>query len=155
MSETEAAKREAVKLISRAETFRAAVERKLKRKGFADESVREALDELCRQKVLDDHRFASLWIKARAHRLEGRKRLEAELYSRGVDEACATRALDEHFASVDEGQLCLKAWEKVFSQKQDALKTKTALAYKGFSVQTILKAQKAFLSQHNTQDEPQ
>ena len=113
------------------------------------------MDELCRLGVLDDERFASLWIKARAHRLEGRKRLEAELYSRGVDEMCATRALDEHFEGVDEGELCLRAWDKVFSQKQDVLKTKSALVYKGFSVKTILKAQKAFLSQQVTQDELQ
>ena len=153
MSEIEAAKREALRLLSRAETFRASLERKLKKKGFADDSVETALDELCRQKVLDDHRFAALWIKGRAHRMEGRKRLEAELCSRGVDEECANRALDEYFASVDEDQLCLKAWEKVFSQKHDALKTKTSLVYKGFSVKTILKAQKTFLSQHDTQDE--
>lgn len=145
MSETEAAKREALRLLSRSEIFRASLERKLQKKGFSAESVMIALDELCRQKLLDDERCASLWLRARAARLEGRMRLECELHSRGVDRQCAARVLDEYFKDVDEEALCFKAWEKLFAQKQDSLKTRNALTRKGFKAKTILKAERFFL----------
>ena len=154
MSEADDAKREALKQLSRCETYRASVERKLHKKGFSPESVKMALDDLCRQKLLDDERFATLWLKGRSHRLKGKRRLKAELITRGVDEECAERALDEHFAGVDEGELCLRAWDKVFSQKQDVIKTQNALAYKGFSHKAILSAQKTYFSQHSAPDEP-
>ena len=154
MSEADDAKLAAMKLLSRCETYRASVERKLYKKGFSAESVKTALDELCRQSLLDDERFATLWLKSRSHRLEGKRKLELELRFRGVDKECAARALDKHFRDVDEGELCLRAWEKVFPQKHDTLKTQTALAYKGFSHKAIMNAQKTYFRLHGTQDEP-
>ncbi|MEL7059689.1 MAG: regulatory protein RecX [Acidobacteriota bacterium] len=86
----------ALSLVARREHFWRELEIKLRQRGYAEESIGEALDRLVERGALDDARAARAFVRERLRRgAFGRRRLEAELRQRGVDGAQATAALDE------------------------------------------------------------
>lgn len=66
------------------------------------------LDELQRDGLLDDARFARLWVDSRcAHRPSGAVRLRAELRQKGVDRAIIEAAIRERMPPADEAAAAL------------------------------------------------
>jgi len=74
-----AARNVAVGLLARREHAQAEVKRKLRDRGFDDDTVSEVIDDLTRQRLLSDDRFAEAFIRSRADRGQGPVRLKAEL----------------------------------------------------------------------------
>lgn len=74
-----AARQTALGLLARREHAQAEIKRKLGARGFDDEVADAAIDELSRQRLISDDRFAEAFIRSRAERGQGPVRLRAEL----------------------------------------------------------------------------
>lgn len=74
-----AARNTAIGLLARREHAQAEIKRKLRDRGYDNDVTLEVIDELTRQRLLSDARFAEAFIRARADRGQGPVRLRAEL----------------------------------------------------------------------------
>lgn len=127
----------AVSYLARAEQSRFGLTRKLIEKKYDKKYVEAALTYLEVRGYLSDRRYATAWLNTRRiNHYEGRTRLAAELASRGISRDVASAALDEFFAEHDEGEILLKAWEKL-SKKKSGDKLTAALIQSGFSYKQI------------------
>ena len=86
-------KRRALDLLARREHGRRELERKLAARGFAEEAVAAALDDLERSGTLSAARFTESFIRARAAKGQGPRRIRFELIERGVPGEEAARLL--------------------------------------------------------------
>lgn len=101
----------------------------LKKKKAPDKIAQKIIDELKKQKLIDDLEFAYWWVEQRnTFRPKGKIALQVELRQKGVDREIAQRVIDE---TVDEFALAKKVFQK---KKAPAL-----LARRGFSWATIKK----------------
>ncbi|MES1196012.1 MAG: regulatory protein RecX, partial [Steroidobacter sp.] len=69
----------AVRLLARREHAAAEIRQKLKFRGYDDNVTAEVIDDLLRQRLLSDERFAEMFIRSRAERGQGPARLRVEL----------------------------------------------------------------------------
>ncbi len=100
------AERNALQLIALSEQSYAGLNQKLQKKGI-DSQVRVlVLDRLVESGLLDDERFASLWLASRIRRkVEGRVRLVAGLRKRGISLSVADRVVGRDFGFEAEAAL--------------------------------------------------
>lgn len=70
--------------------------RKLKRKNFEKPDIDDAVARLAREKWIDDDRFAGAFVRTRANRRVGRRRILRELSAAGVGSDSASRAVAEN-----------------------------------------------------------
>lgn len=128
----------AMSYLSRCEHCRSSLFTKLMKKQIDRNAVNSALDYLESVGYLSDYRFAGAWLRTRAiDHAEGRIRLTAELFNRGVDRNAAKRALDEFFEENDELEICRRALKKCLVFKSDEDKIKASLLAKGFTMRQI------------------
>lgn len=107
-----AAERKALDLLARREQCRLALTQKLLAREFPRGAVGLALDYLESRGLLDDARFAEVWLRSHCSvKAQGRTRLVAELRSRGVSRDVAVGAVGARFAEVDESDECARAAE--------------------------------------------
>ncbi|MDR1443631.1 MAG: recombination regulator RecX [Treponema sp.] len=86
----------ALRLVSRAEQTGFGLRRKLEKSGYSPSCVSAVLARLRELNIVDDSRYAQLWLQARlAHRAEGPRRLLAALRGRGISRQDAEAALQE------------------------------------------------------------
>ena len=74
-----AARSTALGLLARREHAQAEIKRKLRDRGYDTDITAAVVDDLTRQRLLSDARFAEAFIRARANRGQGPTRLKAEL----------------------------------------------------------------------------
>ena len=130
----------AMSYLSRAEQSRAGLTKKLSAKGIDTNISSLALDYLESVDFLSDRRFAGAWLRTRSiDHAEGRKRLSAELASRGISREDAKYALDEYFSEHSERSLCERALRKIRRTRGnlDSQKVYASLLRSGFSSSTI------------------
>ncbi len=72
---------------------------RLKQKGFAEESCREAVDFLKDRNFIDDRVFAKGWVAGRLKRPFGLKRIKMELLQKGL----AKEVIEDAFAGMKAG----------------------------------------------------
>ena len=103
--------------------------------GFEDEAVEGELDELTRERLQDDERFAEVYARSRTARGYGPRRVEGELRQRGV----AQSMIDDLFATgeVDWFELARAACSKKFGNGwpesfKDKARRMRFLEYRGF-----------------------
>ncbi|MDR1899292.1 MAG: RecX family transcriptional regulator [Treponema sp.] len=88
------AERSALRLVTRAEQTERGLSLKLARRGFDSVCVSAVLGRLAELGVVDDRRFAGLWVQARlSRRAESPRRLLAGLRGRGIGREAAETAL--------------------------------------------------------------
>jgi len=132
------AERVAMGYLARSEYSRRQLELRLERKGYTALEAGMALSYLAAEKKLDDGRYASAWLRSRIiHQSEGRRKLLAGLFARGISSSDAERALESFFVDTDERQLCRKAAEKLVRLGKSEEKLYAALIRKGFSGKTV------------------
>jgi regulatory protein len=94
---------------------RGELEGKLRDKGFAEELVRNVLDDLARFGYIDDARFSCQWADARVRlRHFGRRRIERELIEKGVGREIVEAALDGCIDGQREFETARSAAEKKY-----------------------------------------
>jgi regulatory protein len=127
-------------LVSRREHSRHELMQKLaKRYPQTSLIIEEALDKLEINKILDDERFAEMYINARARKGFGPKKIEMELNAKRVDSILISNALGVYETWLENAQKELK--KKFKDQKptdyQSKMKQKQFLFMRGFSASII------------------
>ncbi len=86
----------ALSLISYRERSESEIEKHLQKKGIQEEIITGVLDRLRRSKLVDDQRFARLWVDNRAEfRPRSQRALAYELRKKGIDAEAIDEVLDE------------------------------------------------------------
>jgi regulatory protein len=105
---------------------------KLRQKGYNPDFIAQVVDELKSGKYVNDYEFASLYADENIrNKLWGRKKLESELFKKGIDREIIARVADEKFSSGSELDKALELGRKKLkslqSRKIDNEKLKTKL----------------------------
>lgn len=125
-------------LLARREHSRLEVERKLRARRYTSELVADVLDELEREGLLSDRRFAEDFVRARIAKGQGPYRIRMELIERGVA-ACEDAIRD---AGCDWTRLAATTRSKRFGPEvpedfQERAKQARFLEYRGFTSEQI------------------
>ena len=101
--------------------------------------IEEVLDKLALNNILDDERFAEMYLNSRARKGFGPKKIEMELYSKKVDSLLVGNAIDayESWTENAENQLKKKFKGVKPTDYQSKMKQKQFLFNRGFSSQII------------------
>ena len=126
----------ALDLVSRREHSRHELMQKLdKRYPNSIPIIEDALDKLETNKILDDERFAEMYLNSRARKGFGPKKIEMELHSKKVDSFFISNAVEAYESWLENAQKVLK--KKFKDQKptdyQSKMKQKQFLFTRGFS----------------------
>lgn len=104
MSDEERARAYLLRLVKHRPRSRYEVLTRLQQRGFAQEIIESVLEQAARAGILDDAKFAQLWVEDRlARRPRSRRMLERELRAKGVAPELIERALAH--ADLDEEAL--------------------------------------------------
>jgi len=110
------AKNTALRLIARAEQCVHGLSFKLERRGFDAHCINTVISELTEENLLNDLRFAQLWLESRLRLTRTPQRLLASLCGRGIDRKDAEAAFKKVFDEETELSL-LKRFVKKTRQK--------------------------------------
>jgi len=115
------AEKTALHLIARAEQNTAGISLKLTKRGYDSACIQTVIARLCEAGLLDDRRYARLWLGSRINqRAASPRRLFAALCSRGIDHDDAEAALKETLDDETELRLLERYAHKLqFRQKGD------------------------------------
>jgi regulatory protein len=86
----------------------------LERKGFDDESARDAVERCKRDGFLDDRLYARLYVEGK-RKAVGNDRLVGELIRKGIDADAAAEAVVS--LETDEGSRCVAAFERLVEKR--------------------------------------
>jgi len=86
---------------------------KLRQKGYNQVFIDDVVNELKDSKYVNDYEFASLYADENIrNKLWGRKKLEAELFKKGIDRSIISQIVDEKFSPGDEYEQALELGKK-------------------------------------------
>jgi len=71
------------------------IRERLKRKNFAEETIKKTLFFLKKERFLDDNYFARSWIEARLKKNLSLRKLQEELAEKGIDKKIIDRQIEE------------------------------------------------------------
>lgn len=124
----------AVSLLSRRDHSKKELMTKLREKGFT-EGAEKALDKLCNSGYVDDERFCRLYASELVRlKSYGKKRVEQELYRKGIDRDIIYNVLEE--ISFDSNALCdiiKRKYLNKMSDEKGKQKAVSALMRLGYS----------------------
>ncbi len=135
-----AARNTAIGLLARREHAQAEIKRKLRERGYDKELTLEVVDDLTRQRLLSDTRFADAFIRSRAERGKGPVRLKAELRQLQIPVEQIERQLLA--AEVDWDELARSVRQRKFGNRpantlSERAKQIRFLQYRGFTAAQI------------------
>jgi len=135
-----AARNTAIGLLARREHAQAEIKRKLRDRGYDNDLALEIIDDLGRQRLLSDERFAEMFIRSRAERGQGPVRLRAELRQLQIP----SEHIERHLAAtpLDWDELALAVRLRKFGKQPANTLTERAkqvrfLQYRGFTAAQI------------------
>ena len=130
----------ALDLVSRREHSRHELMQKLNKR-FPETMpiIEEALDKLILNNILDDERFAEMYLNSRARKGFGPKKIEIELYSKKVDSMLIDNAIEAYESWIENAENELKKKFKGVepTDYNSKMKQKQFLFNRGFSTQII------------------
>lgn len=130
------AEQAALRLITQAEQTGLGLSAKLKRRGHSPTCVRAVISHLTERNMINDRRYAELWLQSRLSRkAESPRRLITALCNRGIDRTIAAEVLTSVLHFERESGLLKKYMEKNHLSIENTLKSK--LKYEGFSAAAI------------------
>ena len=131
----------ALRLIARAEQCIAGLSRKLEKRGHGTACVNAVIERLCALQLLDDNRFARLWLESRLRLPRSPRRLIIALCSRGIDRKDADTAIKNVLDDDTEYSLLLRFAKKLAKKKKHDKNESRPLKYllknEGFSQTAI------------------
>ena len=135
----------ALRLLATAEHCTRGLERKLLARGYGQEEVAQTLTCLTDENILNDSRFAELWIEFRQRRKdEGARLLAAGLLRRGVDRDTAEKAVRAASRTAGYEAALARARGKILAEGcNDEAAVTALLMRKGFSAGEIRKNREA------------
>ena len=132
------AEKAALKLIARAEQTCLGLSRKLEKRGHKAACIRAVISRLTGLGLVNDRRFARLWLESRLRLTRSPRRLLSALCGRGIDRDDAGAALKTVLDEETEFAL-LSRFAKKHSKKNEGRSMKYMLRNEGFSRQAIQK----------------
>ncbi|OHV13856.1 regulatory protein RecX [Kushneria phosphatilytica] len=135
MSEMQRDPREdAIVLLARREYSVVELRERLARHEHEPETIEQVLNALQAEGLQSDSRFAEQFLRSRVNRLQGPRRIEAELRQRGIDQALIVTTLSE--STVDWFALACQALRRRFdgpgNDRREQAKRLRFLASRGF-----------------------
>ena len=128
---------EAITLLARREYTRSELEERLLRHEHAPDEVNALLDHLAEENLQSDARFVEHFVRSRIARLQGPRKISAELSGRGIEREMIARALEE--SDADWTSLAAEALQRRFDGPGDDMKARAKrqrfLASRGFDGQ--------------------
>lgn len=88
-------RKKAMALLARREHSRAELKQKLLSRGFAESDIEIVLNELAKQNLQSDMRFAEMYVNARKQAGFGPKKIIAELQARGISDDLIMQFVDD------------------------------------------------------------
>ena len=133
-------RRRAMDLLARRDHSRLELERKLTGRGFEPALVEQVLDDLVRDRLLEEDRFVESFIRGRVRKGQGPVRIRGELAQRGIEESSASSALAK--ADCDWTALAAAVRAKRFGAEAPAdfkerARQSKFLQYRGFESEQI------------------
>jgi regulatory protein len=144
----EEVKARAFRIVEKREVSRKMLIDKLTEKGASPEDAQEVADRLCELRVIDDSRFAGMVVRHYAGKGYGLRRIQEELYRRGIDRELWDEALEELPEEDDSvyHQLCRRMRGEITPEAQK--KAIAALQRRGFSWGEIRSALDRYLREN-------
>ncbi|MDR1256320.1 MAG: RecX family transcriptional regulator [Spirochaetaceae bacterium] len=135
----QAAVQDAFRLAARAEQFSAGLSLKLQKKGHGRADIKSAIDYLSKAGMLDDLRYACLWITGRIkRRADSPRQLLINLCGKGLDRATAAAALKKTLDADTELELLRNFSAKTGRNGQTAGgNSRERLRFEGFSAEAL------------------
>jgi regulatory protein len=128
----------ALRLIARAEQCSCGLARKLEKRGCDAAGISEVISRLCELNLLDDSRFARMWLQSRLRFARSPRRLLSSLYARGIDHDIAQAALKEALDEQAEFAMLEKFAKKRAKKAENVMRNiKFQLKNEGFSASAI------------------
>ncbi|MDR3356361.1 MAG: recombination regulator RecX [Spirochaetaceae bacterium] len=131
--------RDALRLVARAEQFSLGLSLKLQKKGYSRDEIRSAVDTLVKTGMLDDQRYARLWVTSRIkRRADSPRELLCSLRGKGIGHGAAVAALKEALSA--EVQLALLrrfAKKKGICDTVNGSAAREKLCFDGFSAEAL------------------
>ena len=132
----------ALRLIARAEQCTAGLSRKLEKRGHERASVNAVISRLSSLRLLDDSRYAELWLESRLRLTRSPRRLLISLCAHGIDrgdaEAAMKKVLNEEAEFAMIGRYTKKYAAKAGGKVEDLTRSlKHLLKGEGFSQAAI------------------
>jgi regulatory protein len=136
------AEKSALRLIARAEQCTTGLRRKLLRRGHEEDCIEKVISRLLELKLIDDERYARLWVQSRLRLTRTPRRLLISLVARGIDRDTAEDALK---TALDEDAECAlltrfakKHLRKAAGKKEEgSASLKYLLKSEGFSPELV------------------
>ena len=127
-------------LLARRDHSRLELDRKLTSRGFERAIVEHVLEDLIRDRLLEEDRFVESFIRGRVRKGQGPVRIRGELAQRGIADASASTALDE--ADCDWTALAAEVRTKRFGAEapvdfKERARQAKFLQYRGFETEQI------------------
>lgn len=148
------ARSRALRLLARREKSKRGLILVLRRAGFPSAVVREVVEDLERNGLVDDHRFCRLYLGEQARlRPRSLRLLRRDLQREGIESAVIERVCAEMGAEVEESVLALSAArKKLRTAGSDPERLRRLLGARGFSRSAIEEALRSLgpLDQQNT-----
>lgn len=124
------------------------IKQKLKKKGFDEDIIEHVLEELSDKGFLNDQHFSLKFITEKSELNQwGRKKIESELYKKGIQQKTIQETLNSFFDNLSQDQICLDLVikrKRHFLREEDPYKRKMKiynyLAGRGFTSADIKKA---------------
>jgi regulatory protein len=136
------AEKAALRLIARAEQCTAGLSRKLEKRGHERTCVNAVISRLSSLRLIDDRRYAELWLESRLRLARSPRRLLISLCARGIDrddaEAALKKVLDEEAEFALLARFVKKHERKAGGRREDVSNSlKHLLKSEGFSQAAI------------------
>jgi regulatory protein len=142
------AEKAALRLIARAEQCSHGLALKLEKRGHEADCINAVISRLLELKLIDDKRYARLWLESRLRFARSPRRLAASLRGKGIEREDADNALKTALSEEDEYAMIsryVKKHSRKKSGKEDSHSLKHLLKMEGFSPQVIAR----FLNEEN------
>jgi len=131
------AERAALRLIARAEQCTAGLSRKLEKRRHERKCVNAVISRLSALRLLDDSRYAQLWLESRLRLARSPLRLLVSLCARGIDRDEASAALKKTLDEEAELSMIARFAKKKARKADGARSLKSMLKGEGFSYAAI------------------
>ena len=139
------AKKRAIHLLERMDRTENQLVEKLRKSGYPDRCIEDAIDYVKSYHYIDDARYAQNYVRYHQQK-KSRQRLKMDLYAKGIDRNTVEEALEETFCSDEQKKIRQLLEKRHFcygdSDRREQQKTYQFLMRRGFKSSDILHVMK-------------